>query len=124
MNIIKSFILPNVNSKYVAICEGDDYWTDPYKLQKQVDMLEKNVNSYMCVHGTQEIFEDGSPTGVFFPSYQINSEVIESRDFLSMRYPFHTSSYLMRADKWCEYIGNPPEFRNVCDVGDEPCLLY
>jgi len=44
--------------KYIAICEGDDYWTAPYKLQKQVDFLESNPDYNICFHNAYLLFEN------------------------------------------------------------------
>lgn len=49
-------------AKYIAMLEGDDYWTDPYKLQKQVDFLEANQDYSLCCHQCKILDQD---TGKF-----------------------------------------------------------
>lgn len=57
INPYPAFVYPLARGKYIALCEGDDYWIDPYKLQKQVDFLEANPEYSLCFHNSMLIYE-------------------------------------------------------------------
>ena len=52
-----TYVWPSARGKYIALCEGDDYWTDPLKLQKQVDFLEANTEYGLVYTNHHKLFE-------------------------------------------------------------------
>ncbi len=107
IGIYKDYISPLVHGRYIAKCEGDDYWIDENKLQKQFDFLENNKDYTMVVHNAyvidyaanivylseksdydkdktmEDIIHEGggllNPTASFF--YRVNAKKIDCSNF-------------------------------------------
>ena len=58
-------VINKSTAKYIAILEGDDYWTDKYKLQKQVNFLENNFDCSCCFHAAKRVYEKKSKKGFY-----------------------------------------------------------
>jgi glycosyltransferase involved in cell wall biosynthesis len=62
-------VYSSAKTEYVAICDGDDYWTDKTKLQRQVDFLDKNPKFSICFHRVKVVYEDNSKPSYIYPKY-------------------------------------------------------
>ena len=100
---------PRAQGKYIALCEGDDYWTDRLKLQKQVDFLEQNPSFSLCFHDSRVVYLNKKRRSHSFCRLDKRSFTIE--DVIANRWFVPTQSIVFRADikinaKWLRHIYN------------------
>jgi glycosyltransferase involved in cell wall biosynthesis len=113
-NIAHTHLLPRVRGKYVAICEGDDFWTDENKLQTQYDIMESNPSYSLCFHSVTQQNADGSAVTVR-PLKQ--SGVVPAETVIARGGMFCPSvSLFFRRD----VMESWPQFRLDADVYDYP----
>ena len=104
---------------YEAFCEGDDYWTDPLKLQKQADFLDANPQCSLTYHACKNVFSTQCKVNILYG--ESVKESYSDIDILSL-YPFQTATVMYRKDildsdlyKKAQAIG--------CTAGDQILFL-
>lgn len=82
--------------KYIAICEGDDYWIDPQKLQKQVDFLEAHPDYLLCGTNGLILWDNGTNAPEYF-NRNFTSRELMPEDVIG-KWPFPTASLMYRRE--------------------------
>lgn len=107
-------------AKYYALCEGDDYWTDPLKLQKQVDFLETHPDYSMCFHNAIVHYENSDIKDQPF-------SILNSKEYceeeLSSNWLGATASFVFRKTVYDSNFYKKVAKSNRFIVGDYPLLL-
>jgi len=108
-------VFPVANGKYIALCEGDDYWTDPQKLQKQVDFFETHPDFTICTHHAQVLNMETGEFTVKTPSF-VNPTVLTLKDLMGGDNGGPTCSIMFRNGVFDHY---PESFKKIRG-GDVP----
>ena len=107
------------SSKYVAICEGDDFWTDPLKLQKQIDYLEGHPRCTMVCNRTK-IYSERLTVFVGEKYWYNKNRELKTKEIIRRGGgAIQTASVIYRKD----IINNYPDYCLRCATGDHPLQL-
>ncbi|WP_163583215.1 glycosyltransferase [Gracilibacillus saliphilus] len=113
-------VWPRAQGRYIATCEGDDFWLDKNKLQKQVDILENNPEFVYCFHSVQVVDTAKNPIGKFLGPHGKGS----GSYFLSETGQgsfVHLSSIMMRTELVQEKL---PDWYFDASHGDYALIFY
>lgn len=115
-----SLVFPKARGKYIATCEGDDYWSAADKLQRQVDFLESHPDHVSCFHyATWFIQETGKIyTKKYGPVELKDSYTID--DILSNYCFIHTAAHMFRK----KFATLPPFFNEFFPLFDYPLFVH
>ena len=126
INVNIAYTYPKARGKYIALCEGDDYWCDENKLQKQVVVFENNQNCTFCFSNGYSFNQKTGKIIPFLPREKGEEAVSSFSHFMNLRenleYSFiPTASFMFRRET-LECL--PKEFQIDCPTGDLKTRLF